>query len=43
MNLTETLLFLLVVLGFGIFMNQLLEIRSLEKRVNELRRQLKTR
>lgn len=43
MNLTETLLFLLVVLGFGIFMNQILEIRSLEKRVNELRRQLKTR
>lgn len=43
MNLTETLLFLLVILGFGIFMNQILEIRSLEKRVNELRRQLKTR
>lgn len=43
MNTTETLLFLLVVLGFGIFMNQILEIRSLEKRVNELRRQLKTR
>lgn len=43
MNLTETLLFLLVILGFGIFMNQILEIRSLEKRVNELRKQLKTR
>lgn len=41
MNLTETLLFLLVVLVGGMFANQLLEINSMEKEIKRLKKVIK--
>ena len=43
MNLTETLLLILVVLVSGIMLNQILEIRDLENQVKLLKKQLKNR
>ena len=43
MNLTETLLLILVVLVSGMALNQILEIRDLENQVKLLKKQLKNR
>ena len=43
MNLTETLLLILVVLVSGMMLNQILEIRDLENQVKLLKKQLKNR
>ena len=43
MNLTETLLLILVVLVSGMMLNQILEIRDLENQVKGLKKQLKNR